>query len=260
MPDEFPEMDVPRANRDFDLAQEGLHIIRTDPHSHILPGIDDGSDSIDTSVRMAENAVRLGIENLVATPHGLHSAFADEVTAGRVRELVGQLNDELADLEIPLTVYPGMEIYMSERIPVAFEAGELLTWADQKKYVLIELGFRGRAAFESEILEFLESRGLTPIIAHPERYRWIYAQPKTIDQWNEREYYFQINVMSINGQWGSDAQKFAMDVMKKTDRWIIGTDSHSDAPRFWDITGARVVMQKEGILDANGQRRVVQAG
>ncbi len=94
---------------------------------------------------------------------------------------------------------------MDERLPGMFEAGELITWADQERYVLIELGFHHLPECAWEVLDYFIGRGLTPIIAHPERYTWWDDRLDVLHQLNERRCFFQFNVMSLNHHWGEKA-------------------------------------------------------
>lgn len=240
----------------FDLTEEGRYVVRTDGHSHILWGLDDGSRDLEMSLRMARKAVSMGVENLVATPHACHPAQKCDFAADEIRKRVAEFNAILKDHSIPLTIYPGMELLMDESIPELFEHGQLLTWADQGRYVLTELGFNECRACTWEVLDFFDSCGYTPIIAHPERYVWIIDRWDFVDQLEERGCFFQINIMSLNGLWGEASLTFAMDLMRRTSRWIVGTDSHSDHAKFWGIDHVGRMLRQQGIWTGPGNLRV----
>lgn len=248
--------EIETATEPFDLAIEGRYIIRTDVHSHILPGLDDGSRSLEMSLEMARIAVSLGVQRMVATPHACHPAQTCDFSAADVRHHVKVLNHALYDHEIPLTVYPGMEFLMDETIPDLMESGHLITWADQGRYILTELGFHDCRACSWEVLDYVQGKGLTPIIAHPERYTWIHDDWRSVDRLEERGCFFQINVMSLNGLWGEPQRAFALEIMRHTKRWLIGTDSHSDHPKFWDFQSIRNLLIAEGLWTGQGEPRV----
>jgi protein-tyrosine phosphatase len=231
----------------FNLEEEGRWIIRTDPHSHILPAIDDGSRSLAMSFDMARTAVANGVKAIVATPHACHPAAKTKYDAAEVRKMVASFNQQLKSEAIPITVYPGMELLMDESIPGLIESGWALTWADQNRYVLTELGFHECKPCTWEVLDFLLARGLTPIIGHPERYTWIHNDWDSVERLEKLGVFFQINVMSINGLWGEPQRHFALELMRYTSRWIVGTDSHSEHPKFWGIADVREQLIREGI-------------
>jgi protein-tyrosine phosphatase len=241
------------APRIFDLEQESRHILRIDPHCHILPGVDDGSKSLEMSLNMARRAVGFGIEHMVATPHGCHPALKCDGTPEDLRRRVADLNAELEKAGISLRTSPGTEILLSDRVPELFESGELLTWADQGRYVLIELGFHKCPDCAFDVLNYFIDRGFEPILAHPERYTWLPAQHETVHRLADLGCWFQINVMSINGLWGDMQQQMSWKLMREVPRWIIGTDSHSDADKFWGIEEVRSALSERGIVRGNNQ-------
>lgn len=231
----------------LDLSVEGRYVLRTDPHCHILPAIDDGASDTKMAIRMARRAAELGIHRIVATPHACHPSVSGEYHADDIRERVGWLNTLLQREEIPVHILPGMELFADERIPRLFEMGRLLTWADQGRYVLIELGFRRCQDAAWDLLDYFTGLGIVPIIAHPERYAWLPSSLDDLDRLEEMGVWFQVNVMSLNGLWGPAAQALAAEVLSRTERWLIGTDSHNDQDRYWDLDNARAHLDAVGI-------------
>lgn len=237
----------------FDLNEEGRFILRTDPHCHILPGVDDGSKELAMSLAMARKAVSVGIQSAVATPHACHFCSHPKLNAQSVRQGVSTLNRLFAREGIALQLFPGMELLLNEQIPERFEAGELLSWADEGRYVLLELGFHECPAYVWKVLDYFERKQLTVMVAHPERYTWLAGQWGTFQRLVERGCFFQINVMSINALWGEDAQKLALRIMRHTPRWIVGTDSHDDQERFWGLARVRSFLKSHGVWSGPGQ-------
>jgi protein-tyrosine phosphatase len=244
----------------LDLEQESRFIIRTDPHCHILPAVDDGSKSIEMSLNMARRAAALGIKTMIASPHGCHPAAKCEITPASLRPRVAELNRILDDANIPIQLLPGTEILLNERVPELYEAGELLSWADQGRYVLIELGFHKMPDCAIDVLKYFTGRGITPILAHPERYTWLPGAPEIIRLCADMGCWFQINVMSINGLWGNMQQEMAWRLMGYVPRWLIGTDSHSDADKFWDLEQVRQSLRERGLWHEQGQARASENG
>lgn len=237
----------------LDLEEECKYLLHIDPHCHILPGVDDGSKDLEMSLAMAGRALALGCRTMVATPHGCHPALKCEGTPEELRYRVEELNTHLGEAGLPLQVLPGTEILLNDKVPELFEAGKLLTWADQNRYVLLELGFHKLPACAWDVVDYFLQRELVPIIAHPERYTWLPEQPDAVDMLLERGCWLQINVMSINGYWGEAQQRMAIELMRKTQRWIVGTDSHSDADRYWEIGRIASEIQKFNLQAIGGQ-------
>lgn len=236
----------------LDPQVERQYVIRTDPHCHILPGLDDGAPDIWMSLRVARRMVSLGIKNVIATPHGIHPGIETNVHPDFLREQVAELNTVLTDEGVPLLVYPGTEVFLSRRVIPNFENGRLLTWADQGKYILTELGFQHCSEGTLEVVEFFLEQGITPIIAHPERYLWLPSQPELFVELRERGCLFQFNTMSINGHFGPRTRELALRLMPHAGPFLIGTDSHHDAGRYFDFAAVKQTLNSIGLIDADG--------
>lgn len=236
----------------LDPRVEGKHLMRTDPHCHILPGLDDGSRNLQMSLKMARRMESLGIQTVIATPHGAHPAIETNVHPDFLREQVHRLNERFQEEGILLTVRPGTEVFLRKRVIEMYDKGELITWADQGRFILVELGFQRCSDNVLWAIDELIARGLTPIIAHPERYLWLPQQPWLFQEMRDRGCVFQFNMMSINGHFGPRLKKIVVDLMNHAGEFIIGSDSHSDADKYFDFPAARLVLQKAGLMDENG--------
>ncbi len=244
-------MTVPQ-DQFLDPRVEGRYVIRTDPHCHILPGLDDGSPSLKMSLRMARRMAALGIQNAVATPHGVHPGIDTNVDPDFLREQVDGLNQALTDEGIPLRVFPGTEIFLRRRIMNQFDNGRLLTWADQGRFILVELGFQRKSGGVLEVIDHFIAAGLTPIIAHPERYLWLPEDVSLFVELRDRGCIFQFNTMSINGHFGPRTRDLAMRLLPHAGSFIVGTDSHHDADRYFDFDDVKAVLNRLNLIDDSG--------
>ena len=140
-----------------------------DIHAHILPGLDDGSDSPETSLMMAYAAVESGVTAIIATPHcnqrGLYENYASPELTGRLERLRG----EIKAAGIPLEVYQGMEVFGTRDVPRLLREGKLLT-LNGSRYLLIEFAFREDPLYMDRLVHAILEDGVIPIVAHPERY------------------------------------------------------------------------------------------
>lgn len=236
----------------LDPRVEGQHVIRTDPHCHILPGLDDGAPDLAMSLRMARRMVSLGIMNVIATPHGIHPGIDTNVDPDYLRDQVAQLNHVFLEEGIPLLVYPGTEVFLRRRVISQFKKGNIMTWADQGKFVLVELGFQQRSESALEVVDYFLENNITPIIAHPERYLWLPRDPELFVGLRSRGCIFQFNTMSINGHFGPRARHLALRLLPHSGHFIIGTDSHHDADRYFDFAAVKAELSELGLIDDSG--------
>lgn len=195
-----------------------------DLHAHVLPGVDDGAASFDEAVAMCRAAAEDGCTALVATPHLRHARWWN----GERRPLEA-LHDRLCQLlDGAPELHLGGEIAVhSESVDEIFDLpeGELLTLAGSR-YVLLELDWHGLGPNVFDVLHELKVRGLFPIIAHPERVRWLASDTGLVEELVVRGAYVQITAMSVVGELGPDLRRLC-------ERWIqadlvhfVASDAH----------------------------------
>ena len=204
-----------------------------DLHSHILPRLDDGSQSVEESLAMAQLAVECGVHAMVATPHCVH---------GRAREVYSgwsMLREALEDEEIPLRVYLGMEILGTADTAQLLQEGQLFT-INGSRYPLIEFPFRASVREITDVLESVIQAGFQPLVAHPERYECVYEDPGCINTWKKLGCLFQVNRGSLMGRFGGSAQDMAFSLVERGFATVIASDAHSArmrTPWLWDVYG-----------------------
>lgn len=195
-----------------------------DLHSHILPGMDDGARDLEESLRMADLAVRSGVTAMVATPH-----CAGDRTE-EVRESLVYLRSGLKSAGIPLRVYAGMEIFGSDRTALMLRQGKLLTLAGSR-YPLVEFDFESDGERETEVLQSVLQAGYVPLVAHPERYRYVRENPELINLWKRMGCLFQVNRGSLLGRFGPGARAMAMELTGRGFATVVASDAHSASRR-----------------------------
>lgn len=202
-----------------------------DLHCHILPGIDDGSGSLEESLAMAAMAADQGIRHMVATPHCI---------TGSVREVmsnVTMLQELLREEHIPLQLYPGMEIFGTCDTARLLTEGKLLTLNDSR-YPLIEFDFHADGEEQTRVLRAVIAAGYTPLVAHPERYSCICYEPEWANLWWEMGCLFQVNRGSLLGRYGQQARQMGMELVRRGFATVVATDAHSPVvrtPRAGDV-------------------------
>ena len=200
-----------------------------DLHCHCLPGLDDGPSDMDKSIALCTMLVIQGITTVVATPHQL-GLFDGDYTAGEIIESVAQLNQTLTETGIPLTVLPGAEIRIDERIPALLEMKQLLTMGHTQTYVLLELPYDIFLDI-GPLLERLNALGYRSIIAHPERNRRMAQDPHCVLAWAEYEPILQLTAASIIGQFGQRIQQAAHVMLDMQLPVLVANDAHDTQGR-----------------------------
>src|SRR3954447_11718922 len=149
-----------------------------DLHCHILPGVDDGAASLDEALAIARFCVRDGITHVVATPHCHRHC---RLLRCDVWPHVARLNEELARAGVPLVVLPGSEIQVTDTAAYRrdFEAGLYCHLGDGRGFTLLEFNWKTEMYPPNalELVAWLRTQGMTPIIAHPERHGFFTEDP-----------------------------------------------------------------------------------
>lgn len=195
-----------------------------DIHNHLLPGLDDGSPDLKTSVTMARMAADDGITHIIATPHSSHRyTFTPELIADRLHDL----RDALAKENVPLTVASGCDFHLSyDNIQDALQHPRRYT-LNETEYLLVELPDLGLSKSVGETLYELRLAGMTPILTHPERNPTLQRDPSRLAEWLRSGLLTQITTSSITGKMGKDAERLAHKLL--ADRWVhfLSTDAHN---------------------------------
>ncbi|HXX00076.1 MAG TPA: CpsB/CapC family capsule biosynthesis tyrosine phosphatase [Candidatus Acidoferrales bacterium] len=196
-----------------------------DIHCHILPGIDDGADSLDTSCAMAEMAIADGITHVIGTPHA-HSSYKFDVE----RNL--KLRDELqARFEGRIKFATGCDFHMSfENLQEIRHDAPRFT-LNQKNYLLVEFADYSIPATLDQALHELQLAGLRPIVTHPERNPLIRAKPERLYQWLRQGCYVQVTAQSLLGKWGEAAQEMTNVWLDAGAIHFIASDAHNVTTR-----------------------------
>ena len=175
-----------------------------DIHCHILYGSDDGAGSLEEALKMAKLAALNGTHAIIATPHSnvpsLYYNFWDSEQKVRLEKLNSRLTEE----GVNLTVFPGNEIFATGDFIRYLNEGRLLT-LNNSAYALVEFDFYESAKSVFDKILKLADSGYRPVIAHPERYSFIQADPDSALQLKRAGALLQINKGSIKGSFGRKA-------------------------------------------------------
>ena len=237
-----------------------------DIHAHILPGVDDGSPSLESSLEMAELAVESGVHTIIATPHCNLPQELDEgggLNSAGVHRRTDTLNSTLSQEGVPLRIYPGMEIFGMKETAKRLRAGTLCTLAGSR-YPLIEFPFVDYAEEATEILESVLRLGLRPIVAHPERYRYTQSHPQLLNLWMDMGCLLQINRGSLLGRFGEREEALSHAMVGRGFAAFVASDAHTSVVRtpwmrdVWELLSREYSPETAQALLEGNPARVLQ--
>ena len=202
------------------LAEQVIHI---DMHSHLLPGIDDGSPDFKSSLQLIKALSARGYTKLITTPHIMGDYYRN--TPENILPLLDELKALLLKENIPVAIEAAAEYFLDEQSMELLEQDkELLSFGD--KYVLFETNFISEPMFLKEFIFMLTTKGYKPVLAHPERYLYLFKNFDTIKDLMNRGVYMQVNLSSITGYYSKQAQQMAFELIDR--QWVhfLGSDCH----------------------------------
>ncbi|TKC04781.1 capsular biosynthesis protein [Pedobacter polaris] len=203
--------------------------IRTDMHSHILPGIDDGAKNLSDSLILANRFQELGYKKLIATPHIMADYFRN--TPQSINKALDILREGLLENNIDLEVSAAAEYYLDETFENKIEKKDVLTFGD-KKYLLFELSFINQPHNVFDVIAKMQDAGYQPVLAHPERYPYYYSGIENYQQIRDTGCLLQLNIISLTGYYGKSCKQAAEELVDNYCIDLIGSDMHH--PRHAD--------------------------
>ncbi|WP_405461128.1 tyrosine-protein phosphatase [Paenibacillus sp. HJGM_3] len=213
-----------------------------DIHTHILPGVDDGAETLEDSLRLARAAVEDGIHTVIATPHHANGKYTN--SAADILPRVRALNEELIRADIPLTVLPGQEIRLTNQFFEEWESGTL-QGLHESSYILIEFP-SGHIPLDTPAFIYeLSLLNLQAIIAHPERNAEIASKPDLLQELIEKGALAQVTSHSLNGSFGSKIQQVALQLCRRNLVHFVSTDAHHWEGRGFDLSRAYALVERE---------------
>jgi protein-tyrosine phosphatase len=197
--------------------------VLTDMHSHVLPGLDDGADQLEDSLTMLKKFIELGYKKAILTPHIMGDAYQN--TPIGIRERLDYLKSNLGDLKIELQC--AAEYYIDESLYNKLETDQEILSFGKNKYVLIETSYINESSLLTHVSFELQSKGFIPVLAHPERYTYMYHDFKKYIEYFDRGLLFQINLNSLVGYYSETSKKMVEKLIDHKMVHFVGTDCHS---------------------------------
>ena len=205
-----------------------------DLHSHILPSLDDGPKNRIQAIEMARVAAQDGTEVMVATPH--RKDVIENYSVTHVNKLVMDMNRELTTQGINLQFLIGMENHLDLSLSGDLKSGRALS-INHSKYVLVELPLFGYPNYVENALLELQTDGVIPVLAHPERIEAIQNDPRRLVAFLKQGMLSQITAGSILGLFGSKVKCFSERLLRNNLVHVVASDTHTPSgPRCPKLT------------------------
>jgi len=214
-----------------------------DVHCHVLPGVDDGPTDMAASMEMCRALVNDGISTVIATPHQL-GRYEGANSPAQVRAAVAELMVEIEKLGLPLTVLPGADVRVHERLVDMIEQDRVTTIADKGKHILLELPHETLIDL-TFLNRALMNRGIQGIMTHPERHHALRRKPELLARWIADGMLVQITAGSLIGLFGPNSQNNAWDLIDAGMVHIVATDAHDHEQRPPVFTEAFEVLEED---------------
>jgi protein-tyrosine phosphatase len=198
--------------------------LQADMHSHLLPGLDDGVQSVEEAVQLLRGFSELGYKHLVTTPHILSDFYPN--TPNGIRKQLTLVQAACQQQGVAISLEAAAEYYLDEVFFKSLDADEnLLSFGD--KYILFETGFVNQPAILFDAIFRMKARGYKPILAHPERYEYMYNNHELAQELVDRGALLQINLNSISGYYSVPARKVSEWLINKKLVHFVGSDCHN---------------------------------
>jgi protein-tyrosine phosphatase len=218
----FDFLFAPKKHKEFIDLHPIFEAIEVDIHSHLIPGIDDGSPDMETSVKLIREMVDFGFKKIITTPH-ISELYPNENTAilNGLQELNKQLKREKIDVEISVAAEYMINDVFEQKV---LSKAPLMTLPNN--HILVELSHISEPVNLYKVISALIDRGYTPILAHPERYRYYNNNLAQFQKLINCGCRLQVNALSLDGYYGRMVSECAWTLLNNYMIEFIGSDIH----------------------------------
>jgi protein-tyrosine phosphatase len=199
-----------------------LSVLRTDIHSHFIPGIDDGAQTIEDSLMMIGAMRDFGYKKVITTPHIMEDGYRN--TPEIIKSGLEQVKIAVKEAGIDIEVEAAAEYYFDFDFEKKFQSGNVLTFGE--KYLLWEIPFINPPDNINEIVFQMSMKGYRPVLAHVERYAFWQNNFEKYEELAGRGIYLQMNINSITGHYSLQTRKAAQWLIDKDLISFVGSDCH----------------------------------
>lgn len=208
-------------------GNKSIDAVQVDMHSHLLPSIDDGSKSMEESIALVKSFVAMGYKKLITTPHIMSDFYRN--TPEIIYDKLDKLNDIVKSLNLDIQISAAAEYYLDEGFVAKMEKEETLLSLDtEKKYLLFETSYMNSSPHFDYAVFLLQSQGYQPVLAHPERYVYLFDSFEKLKKWYDKGILFQININSLAGYYSATSKSIAERLIDNKMVNFVGSDCHGE--------------------------------
>lgn len=197
-------------------------VLKTDLHSHLIPGIDDGAQTLEDSITLIRKLMAVGYTKIITTPHIMADYYRN--TPDIINRGLDVVREELVRQNLNIEVDAAAEYYLDETFESKLAKTDVLKVGD--KHLLFELSFVSYPPNLFDIIDKIKTRGLIPILAHPERYSYLAESIETFQRLKEAGCCLQLNTISLTGYYGKQTQRTAEQLVDHLLIDFIASDMH----------------------------------
>lgn len=207
-----------KQKKELDMSRIGIDI-----HSHMIPGIDDGVETVEDAVEMLRKLQDLGYSRAVTTPHVMWDCYKN--TPEIILSGLEDVRKASKEAGLTLQIDAAAEYFIDEHFIELLTTGQqLLTLPGNR--LLVELPYSTPLMNTSETLFSILERGYQPVLAHPERYTYFYSDPSVYKKLADQGCELQVNVLSLTSYYGENVNKMAEWLLRHDLISFLGTDAH----------------------------------
>lgn len=194
-----------------------------DIHNHLIPGIDDGAQSIEDAFTLIEKLYGYGIRTIICTPHIMEGVW--ENTPETILPQLTKLREHIVEKGLTdLKITAAAEYMLDGNFKTLLKNAPLLTLKDN--YLLVEMSYLNAPVNLFETLFDIQIANYQPVLAHPERYNFYHSNFETYQKLKEAGCLFQLNLLALSNYYGKNVQKTALKLLKLGMYDFVGTDIH----------------------------------
>jgi tyrosine-protein phosphatase YwqE len=206
------------------FRKKNIPVLKVDIHSHLIANIDDGSKTIEESLFLLEGMQKLGYEKVITTPHIMLDSYKNTPTI--INNGLNALIKASKDRGLTIQIEASAEYYLDEGFEDIIKNRKLLPIANQ--YILLETSYMSKPMQLEDTIFSITSLGYTPILAHPERYRYIKNLFVDYNRLKELGVLFQVDLNSLVGYYGKNAKDKSEFLSENGMIDFLGSDLHNE--------------------------------
>jgi len=205
------------------LEPADISALQVDLHSHLIPGIDDGSQSLGETMAMLRRLNEMGYRKVITTPHVMSDFYRN--TPEIILNGLNDVRQAIADQGLNIKIEASAEYYLDDTFEKLIEKDELLPFG-KERYILFELPFIAEPLNLPSAIFNLQLKEYKPILAHPERYGYWHGDYEKFESIHDKGVLLQININSLSGYYGPEVKKVCDWLINKEMVSFLGTDCH----------------------------------